>query len=301
MAMLERKREEEEQEDEQEEEQEELELEVVVEKEKSIDDLEKEAMQIVNKISMQSEQMKEKISLKSVDPAVLRILKKQIEANLRKEFEKKRKEFEKKLKMRYQLKLEQELEKAKDKKKDKAQKDLIKKLNETHKWAFKEKVYPWMYFYKTKEEKTKFIQEWSDYILDYTHAYVIHTFDFLTESTKAPFKFLREREKYLREILEELASTEYAEWQNDEKTRLRIYWKSLEEWSIKLFEYCYWNGLEILTLIDLKEAGEEVDRGFSTLPPRDVVRILEILIDQKKAKWIDKKEKKTVKLKFDKL
>ncbi|MHA1144490.1 MAG: hypothetical protein ACTSRW_07120 [Candidatus Helarchaeota archaeon] len=270
--------------------------------EKSIDELEKEAMKISKKISRDSEQMKQRINLKTkmeqIDPEILKAIEKKVEQRLRREFERYKKEFERKLRLRYQFKLEEELEKLAESKKDKVFEELEKKLKETYPWAFNEKLKPWMFFYKTDKEREQFIQEWSAFILDYSRVYLLHIFDFLTKSTEPPFKYLREREKYLREILEDLANTDYGEWINPEKTRLRIYWKSLEEWANKLFEYCFWNGTDILTMMDIKEIGDEVDRGFGSLPPQDIRKILEILIKKKKAQWINK-TKRSIKLKFE--
>lgn len=271
---------------------------------KSLEDLEREVAQITSQISEQSQEMKQKISLKSklekIEPEVLETIRNGVREKLKQEFEAYKKQFQMKMKQRYELKFEQWKDTWEEKQKDKELEVLQKKLKETYKWAFNENLYPWMYFYKTDDERDKFLQEWGEFLLDYTRTHLIHIFDMISQSSESPFKYLREREKYMREILEELAKTDFAEWLNDEKTRLRVYWKSLDEWAEKLHNYCFWRGEEILTLIDLKEAGDEVERGFGSLPPFDIRKIIEILIKKKKVKWVDK-EKKTVKFLLDKV
>ena len=176
-------------------------------------------------------------------------------------------------------------------------KDLVKEaLNREikYKFTYDPDQYPWMYdinSVQSKEEKVEWLQEWGNFVFDYAKARSIHIIDLFTIATEPPFNaFKQNRERCLREIFDYLATqTVFAEWYNQEKTRLRIYWRSLEEWSELLYDYMYLNGVEIATLIDIKNFGDTITEGFATLPARDLKEIIEILIKNKKAVWIDKK------------
>lgn len=117
---------------------------------------------------------------------------------------------------------------------------------------------------KSEKEKGEWLQEWGNFIIDYAKAHLIHVLDVLRLATEPPFsEFKQNREKYLKEIFEYLASkTTFAEWYNKERTRLRVYWRSLEEWSERLYDYMYLNGTEIATLIDITNEGGSDRRGL---------------------------------------
>lgn len=211
---------------------------------------------------------------------------------------KKRKELERKIIHLKNLLLKQH-QKLKNiahfqEKKEKTKEEIILELKRKHKFTFNPDQYPWMYnidSIQSEKEKVEWLQEWSNFLFDYAKAFLIHIIDIFGIATEHPFSdFKQNREKYLKEIFNYLASkTAFAEWYNKEKTRLRIYWRSLDEWSEHLYDCMYLNGIEIATLIDIKNFGEEIADGFATLQARDIKKIIDILVKNKKATWIDKK------------
>lgn len=184
---------------------------------------------------------------------------------------------------------------------EKSRETLIQELKTKYKFAYNIDRYPWMYdrsSIQSEEEGIEWFQEWGNFLFDYAKAFLIHIVDLSALVTEPPFtEFKRNREQYLKEIFTFLASkTPLAKWSNKEKTRLRIYWRSLEAWSEALYEYMYLNGTEIATLIDIKNEGEQIAAGFATLPAPDIGQIINLLIKDRKAAWIDKK---TVKFYLD--
>ncbi|MHA1785129.1 MAG: hypothetical protein ACTSVE_08020, partial [Candidatus Helarchaeota archaeon] len=254
------------------------------ERDQSIEELEEEVRRLTGDIDKKTSEIKEKLIRKNdvVDRA------------LYEEEVLKRKELEKKVEYLEKLLLKQQEQLAiKKSKKESSHEEIVKKLKSKHKFAYNVDRYPWMYSI-TEKDKESWLQEWSNFLFDFAKEFSIHIVDLASLSTQAPFSAFKEnREKYIREIMNYLAkNTQLAEWVNNEKTRLRIYWCSLQEWSEKLHDYMFLNGLEIATLLDIKDKGKEIVKGFDTLPSKDLKKIIDILVKEKKASWINKKSVK---------
>jgi vacuolar-type H+-ATPase subunit I/STV1 len=173
----------------------------------------------------------------------------------------------------------------------------IQGLKEKYKFAYNSEQYPWMYnieSLKSEKQKIEWLQEWANFVIDYAKTFIIHVIDVVNLLTQQPFSdFKQNRERYLKDIMNYLATqTTIAEWIDKAKTRLRLYWRSLEEWSEKLYDYMFIIGTEIVTLIDIKNTGAQIAEGFVTLPSPDLKRIIDLLVKDKKANWIDKKSVK---------
>ncbi|MHA1428279.1 MAG: hypothetical protein ACTSQI_20025 [Candidatus Helarchaeota archaeon] len=234
---------------------------------------------------------------KEIEEVSTVIREKRVDVRLYLEEKRKRIELEKKLSELEQLnfKLQEILDTSQIKAKHrKTREEILQELKEKHKFAFNSDEYPWMYnivSLKSEEELVEWCQEWANFLIDYAKAFLIHVVDIVNLVTEPPFtEFKQNRESYLKKIFDYLATrTTLAEWSNTEKTRLRIYWRSLEEWSEQLFDFMYLIGTEVATLFDIKTYGEEIAEGFATLPARDIIKIIDILVRNKQAAWIDKK------------
>ncbi|MFX0134883.1 MAG: hypothetical protein ACFFDN_14675 [Candidatus Hodarchaeota archaeon] len=240
----------------------------VKEKEKDISELEAEAEKLVDTITKQTEKIKEKVIIK------------------------------KQSKVKSTQVVQKPLIKEKVIKKEITEEEIIKGLIQTYKWAYKENLFPWMYFIPEKkkdkdswqEEVESWANEWANFLFDWSKEFLQHIVDKFDLNTKRPFNALEDREESLQIIMEHLAKdSKLAKWLNDEKTRLRVYWQSLEKWGEFLYDWAFLVGEERLTLLDLRELGADIARGFETLPARDLREIVNILVKNKKASWIDKK------------
>ena len=250
------------------------------EREQTIEELEEEVRKLTGEIDNKTTKIKSQLE-KSAKVIDKKLYEKEVER--RKYLEKRVEELEGKIR-----KLEQKL--LAKTKKERTHEDIVAELQKKHKFAYNQERYPWMYSISEKD-KQSWIQEWSNFLFDYAKEFVIHIVDLATLSTQAPFSAFKEnREKYLLEIMNYLVkNTQLAVWENPKKHRLRIYWFSLDDWSDKLLNFMFLNGEEIVTLRDIKNVGKDIARGFDTLPPEDLKKIINILEDKKKAKWIDKK------------
>ena len=257
------------------------------EREQTVEELEEEVRKLTGSTTTKISEVKKKLEEK----------KKYVEKSLYEAEVEKRKELEKKVEYLEKLLLKAQAQITTVKTKKVTTKDeIIKNLRDKHKFSFNEERYPWMYFIGSEKDKESWLQEWSNFLFDFCKEFRVHVADIVTLSTERPFSAFKEnREKYVQEIMNYLAkTTNLAEWINNKKTRLRIYWRSLQEWSEKLYDYMFLAGEEIATLFDLKSFGPEISKGFENLPSNDLKKILEILKDEKKIEWIDKKTVKFI-------
>ncbi len=257
------------------------------ERDLTVEELEEEVRKLTGSTTSKISEVKKKLEEK----------KQYVERSLYEAEVEKRKELEKKVEYLEKLLLKAQAQVPSEKsKKEITKEEIIKILKEKHKFSYNEERYPWMYFIGSEKDKESWLQEWSNFLFDFCKEFQIHIADLVSISTTPPFSAFKEnREKYVQEIMNYLAkTTNLAEWINNKKTRLRIYWCSLQEWSEKLYDYMFLAGEEIATLIDLKSFGTDIAKGFESLPPNDLKKILEILKDEKKIEWIDKKTVKFI-------
>jgi len=256
-------------------------------RELTVEELEEEVKKLTGSTTTKISEVKKKLEEK----------KQFVERSLYEAEVEKRKELEKKVEYLEKLLLKAQAQITTVKtKKQVTNEDIINNLKDKHKFSYNAERYPWMYFIGSEKDKESWLQEWSNFLFDFCKEFRIHIADLVHLSTVRPFSAFKEnREKYIQEIMNYLAkTTNLAEWINNKKTRLRIYWRSLQEWSEKLYNYVFLAGEEIATLLDLKSYGPEISKGFDTLPPNDLKKILEILKDEKKLEWIDKKTVKFI-------
>ena len=94
-------------------------------------------------------------------------------------------------------------------------------------------------------------------------------------------------EDQLIDIGDFLVNKEHAVWWGKTKKRLRVYWQSLEETADIIYDWALLGGREVTTLFDMVEARQK----WSKIPPPDFVKIVDILIEDNRAKWLDEDKK----------
>nr|MDO8082531.1 hypothetical protein [Candidatus Freyarchaeota archaeon] len=151
---------------------------------------------------------------------------------------------------------------------------------------------PWMY---VKPENTKFLEswrsDWSDYMLKWAKFLIIHLISVAELMQKNPFDKLSE--VALRDILEYMNSKSTIKWWDKDKTLVRIYWRSLEDWCELIYRWALETGRLDFTLFEIMDEKEE----FSSLPTEDVKEIMKIMVEKNFAEWMGKK-REMVKIKF---
>ncbi len=154
-------------------------------------------------------------------------------------------------------------------------------------WGSEEDA-PWMYFVPDrKEDVEQWAKEWGDFILKWGAETLNHYISLSIFVEEEPFKWIAERVKALRIIGDYLVKSEVAEWTDKRKTRLKIIWRTIEEWCDLLYEWALEKGrMEI----DLKSIYiQEADTPFASLPEEDLKQVIEQMVKSGYATWIDKK------------
>lgn len=137
------------------------------------------------------------------------------------------------------------------------------------------------------------LEEWSSFLLKWAEATRTHLISVPQLITEFPFNNPVIKAKLLepeiREICEYLIRKNLAKWHDKSKRRLRIYWKSLEEFAEDLYDWAFMRGESFATLMDLAQA----DQPWSNLPPRELQRVMELLVKEERAEWADE-ERRTI-------
>jgi len=151
---------------------------------------------------------------------------------------------------------------------------------------------PWMWTTPQDEKmKEQFCDRWGVFIMKFTRAkeiYLIAVKDFLDYYPfNNPIKNKSLDENQLIDIGDHLVNKEHAVWWGKAKKRLRVYWQSLEETADIIYDWALLGGREVTTLFDLAEAKQK----WSNVPPPDFVKIIDILVEDKRAQWVDDEKK----------
>jgi ESCRT-II complex subunit VPS25 len=95
----------------------------------------------------------------------------------------------------------------------------------------------------------------------------------------------------LTTILDHMVGTKHAEYLDDVKARVRVYWRSLDDWGNIMWKCMDDIGAlnQVRTVRELHSDSEFNDRPFHGLPPELVLRILQSLEERGKAKVIKPK------------
>ncbi|NVM44955.1 MAG: hypothetical protein HWN79_08555 [Candidatus Lokiarchaeota archaeon] len=151
-----------------------------------------------------------------------------------------------------------------------------------------EKRYIFMYSLPNKKTDLKdyesWKQEWSKVLFDYARYAILHILYLRKTESEKPFSNFEDRKKALEEIAEELVNKEQAEWLSKSKEKLRVYWKSLDNWAEEIYEWAMEiSPLEPILVFEIRESNKE----FSKLPSEDIVKIFKMLEKEKRGKIIE--------------
>ena len=159
-------------------------------------------------------------------------------------------------------------------------------LNE-YPWL-EEKRYIFMYSLPNKKTDLKdyesWKKEWSKVLFDYARYAILHILYLRQTESEKPFSNFDDRKKALEEIADELVNKEQAEWLSKSKEKLRVYWKSLDNWAEEIYEWAMEiSPLEPILIFEIRESNQE----FSKLPSEDIVKIFKMLEKEKRGKIIE--------------
>lgn len=141
--------------------------------------------------------------------------------------------------------------------------------------------------------KQQWLITWGEFMLDFARVLNFHILDLQEIGLVYPFQNSLIRKKLtqpqLVQISDYLVEIEKAKWWDDEKTRLRVYWKTLKSFSDELYEYAFQNGYDMVTAYDIVK----MKQSWSTLPPPDIRMLMKLMVESKRASWADS-ERKTI-------
>ena len=150
-----------------------------------------------------------------------------------------------------------------------------------------EKRYIFMYSLPNKKKDLKDFEswksEWSKILFDYARYAILHILYLRKLESEKPFSSFEDRTESLKEIAEELVQKQQAEWLSKSKEKLRVYWKSLDNWAEEIYEWAMEiSPLEPILIFEIRESNKE----FSNLPKEDIIKIFKMLEKNDKGKII---------------
>lgn len=156
---------------------------------------------------------------------------------------------------------------------------------------------PWMYVTPEHQRQLdSWCADWSNFIMDYARINILHIIHIEEESAKYPFnnKVIDKRldRKQMKTIGDYIVAQELGVWWDRKKIRLRLYWRTLDEWADIIYEWAIKTGRiatsdRVMTIYDITQT----DQPWSTIPRDDLVRIFEIMKEKGYIEWADKKKK----------
>nr|MDO8086279.1 hypothetical protein [Candidatus Sigynarchaeum springense] len=139
-----------------------------------------------------------------------------------------------------------------------------------------------------KADYKEWLDEWSKIMFDFAKIEKKHAIYVQELLNRKPFQALRTGKDAIINIGDDLVKKRLAIWVV-KKEKLRVYWKSLDEWAGVIYDWAFKNAkTEPLFVYDLKEEHE----SFSDLPEEEFPEIFKILEKQKKGKMVKSSDKK---------
>ena len=156
-----------------------------------------------------------------------------------------------------------------------------------HPWL-EETRYIFMYSIPNKKTNTKDYEswknEWLKVLFDYARYAILHILYLRKMHTVKPFANFEDRATALREIAQALVDKKQAEWFSKSKEKLRVYWKSLDNWAEDIYEWAMEiSPLEPILIFEIRESNQE----FSNLPREDIEKIFKMLENDRRGKIIE--------------
>jgi len=157
---------------------------------------------------------------------------------------------------------------------------------------------PWRWMIPEDPElKQQWLITWGDFLLAFARILNLHIMDIQEVSLVYPFTNPILKKKLtppqMEAISEYLIEQERAKWWDTQKTKLRLYWKTLNSFVDEIFEFSFQNGYEMVTLYDMVK----MKQSWSSLPSKDLSIIMKLLVETKMASWADS-EQKTIEFHF---
>ncbi len=162
----------------------------------------------------------------------------------------------------------------------------VKRLKSRYVWIAKRGRYAFMFAIPSSERDIEqWSAEWAGFTLDFCREVLLHIVSTRRLVMLDPFNGIRsDRRRAVRFILGSLVKQELARWIDEAEGLIRVFWKTDEEWADEIHRWALDTGRTTFTLFKLKEQRDDLE----SLPKSELREILDILVKQKRARWLDK-------------
>ena len=165
-------------------------------------------------------------------------------------------------------------------------KKAVERLGQRFVWIAKRGRYGFMFVIPTAEaDIEQWGQEWAGFTADYCRELLLHIVSTRTLVMFDPFNDIRpDRMKAVKIILGVLVKEELGRWIDEAEGIIRITWKTDDEWANEIRHWALKTGRTTFTLFKLKEYRKDL----ASLPKSELRIILDVLVERKQAKWLDR-------------
>ena len=162
----------------------------------------------------------------------------------------------------------------------------VEKLSRRFVWIAKRGRYGFMFVIPTSEKDIEqWGAEWAGFTADYCREMLLHIVSTRTLVMLDPFNDIRpDRMKAVKIILGVLVKEELGRWIDEAEGIIRITWKTDDEWANEIRHWALKTGRTTFTLFKLKEHRKDL----ASLPKSELRIILDVLVERKQAKWLDR-------------
>ncbi|KAL6072153.1 Vacuolar protein-sorting-associated protein 25 [Balamuthia mandrillaris] len=171
--------------------------------------------------------------------------------------------------------------------------------------------FPWFHesppFYTLQpvlNTRKKQLELWANLVLDYCQHFRIYELGVADAAQHPLFCNTRINRRLngeaLVHVFEHLVQLGNAEWADKERTKLAIFWRTPMQWADQIYKWVNENGLTgtVMTVYELREGPAAKDQEFSGLDQGVLVKALQILEKQGKAKLFSGSEAGSLGVKF---
>jgi hypothetical protein len=149
---------------------------------------------------------------------------------------------------------------------------------------------PWMYHVPKKpEEIPSWTREWIPFVVKWCETENRHVVSIsevlVSDSFRTPVAGVSPIG--VRKIFEQMIENGLAKWVDENKTLLRVYWRTIAQWADIIVKWAVEGGGITFDPYMLSQA----DKNFSNLPKPDLEEIIAYLAEKGQAEWIDMRKR----------
>lgn len=165
----------------------------------------------------------------------------------------------------------------------------LEKIFNLYEWVVNPEEVRWMYWIPSdREHIDSWRDEWADFLFQWARAKILHVVTLVLLMGEHPFDKLSPKVDALRVIMNTLVEKNLAKFLDNEETRLRVYWRTLNEWAEIVYDWAINTGRMDITVFDV--INDRVEKwGFHTLPAKEIRLIFRIMVERGLARWMDEK------------